>query len=101
MIQTTGKANYQTVTNEHKNIWKGTEDFTKTPDLLSDEIYAVRSALIFWTVNNLDKKAEKDVSKADVDGITSVVNNSTNSREARFNNLKNIMKLDNFKECIK
>jgi putative chitinase len=101
MIQTTGKANYETFTKEHNKIWGGTTDFTKTPDLLSDELYAVRSALIFWKVNNLDTKAEKGVSKADVDGITSVVNNATNSREARFNNLTNIMKLDNFKECIK
>jgi predicted chitinase len=101
MIQTTGKANYETFTKEHNKIWGGTTDFITSPELLSNEVYAVRAALVFWKTNGLADKADKGVSKVDSDNVTRRVNRYTPTYGKRYDHLTAIMKLESFVECKK
>lgn len=102
MIQLTGKSNYKSFTTAHNKIWTDdVKDFVKNPDLVVQEIYAVRSALVFWKTHNLASIASKGVSYKESSEITSVINKDTPvvSYKKRFKNLEEIMKLDFFKEC--
>lgn len=100
LIQLTGKSNYKSFTTEHNKIWtEDNNDFEAAPDLVAEEKYAVRSALVFWKNHGLDKISEKGITCTEVDKITAKVNKHTDSYAARCNNLKTIMKLDFFKEC--
>jgi predicted chitinase len=101
MIQLTGRANYASFTREHNKIWGGTTDFIQQPDLLLQENYAVRSALVFWKLNGLDAIASQGVTQADSDNVTRKINSGTDSYAARYRNLQNIMTMDFFKECVK
>ena len=101
MIQTTGKANYETFTKEHNKIWGGTTDFLASPDLLSNEVYAVRAALVFWKSNGLADKADKGVARIDSDNVTRGVNRYTTTYEDRYDHLTTIMKIGFFVECKK
>lgn len=101
MIQTTGKANYETFTKEHNKIWGGTTDFITSPDLLSNEVYAVRAALVFWKTNGLADKADKGVTKVDSDNVTRGVNRYTPTYGERYDHLTAIMKSESFVECKK
>lgn len=101
MIQLTGKSNYKTFTTQHSRIWSGDkQDFVTNPDLVAKEKYAVRSALIFWQNRGLDAIAQKGVTCTEADKITSKVNKGTDTYALRCENLKNIMKLPFFWECI-
>jgi putative chitinase len=100
MIQLTGKSNYQDFTTQHSKIWPDdTQDFVLNPDLVAEEKYAVRSALVFWKNNGLEKIAEKGITCAEADKITSKINKHTKTYPGRCNNLQTIMKLPFFKEC--
>jgi predicted chitinase len=81
-------------------IWPDdARDFVLNPDLVAEEKYAVRSALVFWKNNGLEKIAVKGITCTEVDKITARVNEGTDTYTARCNNLKTIMKLPFFKEC--
>jgi predicted chitinase len=100
MIQLTGKSNYQAFTTQHNMIWPDdARDFVLNPDLVAEEKYAMRSALVFWKNNGLDKIAVKGITCTEVDKITARVNEGTDTYTARCNNLRTIMKLNFFKEC--
>lgn len=100
MIQLTGKSNYQAFTTQHSKIWlDDTQDFVLNPDLVAEEKYAVRSALVFWKNNGLEKIAETGITCTEADKITAKINKHTDTYAARCNNLRTIMKLDFFKEC--
>lgn len=101
IIQLTGKYNYQVFTTEYNKIWGDNMDFIANPDEVLNPKYAVRSALVFWKIHNLSGLAEKGISEADSNAITKVVNIYTPSYLQRFNNLKAIMSMDFFKECVK
>lgn len=102
MIQLTGKSNYKSFTAVHNKIWTDDiMDFVKTPDLVAQETYAVRSALLFWKTHNLASIANKGLSYDESSKITAVINKGTDSYEERFNNLEKIMELAFFKECEK
>lgn len=63
-IQTTGKNNYQ-------KLSKATGiNYIENPNLLLNESGAVLSAIWYWTVNNLNKYADKD----DIDSISDIIN---------------------------
>jgi predicted chitinase len=100
LIQLTGKANYQSFTVEHNKIWPDDkQDFVLTPDLVAEEKYAVRSALVFWKAHNLDAIAVQGVSCTETDRITRRVNSGTTSYADRCNHLKAIMSIPFFKQC--
>ncbi|MEE2022994.1 MULTISPECIES: hypothetical protein [Alkalimonas] len=100
MIQLTFRANYETFTTRHNAIWQDDfQDFIAEPELLAEEKYAVRSALLFWQTNNLATIAEQGVSCSQADAITAVVNLHTSSYAQRCNNLNNIMNLSHFELC--
>lgn len=102
MIQLTGKSNYKSFTTAHNKIWTDdVKDFVKNPDLVVQEIYAVRSALLFWKTHNLANIANKGVSYDESSKITAVINKNTDTYKERFKNLEEIMKLEFFKECAK
>lgn len=102
MIQLTGKSNYKSFTTEHNKIWTDdVKDFLKNPDFVAQEIYAVRSALLFWKTHNLANIANKGVSYDESSKITAVINKNTDTYKERFKNLERIMKLEFFKECEK
>lgn len=100
LIQLTGKDNYQRFTIEHNNIWPDDkQDFVLTPDLVAEEKYAVRSALVFWKAHNLDAIAAQGVSCTETDKITRRVNRYTPSYAERCDHLKTIMSIPFFEEC--
>lgn len=100
MIQLTGRANYQSFTVQHNKIWPDDkQDFVLTPDLVAEEKYAVRSALVFWKRHNLDAIAAQGVSCTEADKITRGVNRNTDTYAKRCNHLKTIMNIPFFKEC--
>lgn len=101
IIQLTGRYNYNEFTKYQKKIWGDNVDFVANPEKVLDPKYAVRSALVFWKVNNLSIVAEKGVSEKDSNAITRRVNRYTPlvSYSARFSHLNTIMNIDFFKEC--
>lgn len=101
MIQVTGLSSYKTFTKVHQKIWGTAEVFERSPELLGQDNYAVRSALVFWKEHGLGSIAAKSLTYATSSEVTAVVNLHTNSYQQRFDNLSAIMKLEFFKECIK
>lgn len=100
MIQLTGKANYETFNIKHNEIWHDDKhDFLANPDLVADEKYAVRSALVFWKTNNLEAIAAQGITCEETDNITRVVNRNTSSYAQRCSNLTEIMSIPFFEEC--
>ena len=88
--QLTGRNNYRDFTTQHYEIWGENVDFEANPDLVSEPKYAVRSALYFWVANDLHFKADKGINRNAADSITAVINQATDSYEARWNNVNNI-----------
>lgn len=83
-LQVTGRSNYAQNTQRYRLIYpdKAT-DFEANPALLEQFPYNIRSAVCFWLINGLDKKADQGSTPADVDRITRVINSKTDSYEER------------------
>jgi putative chitinase len=77
-IGTTGKAQYQALTNA-TGI-----DFVSNPDLILEEANAMISALYFWKKNKLNALADKD----DAKGITRIINGGFNGLDHRLSLLE-------------
>lgn len=89
--QLTGRTNYRSFTKWHSNQWPDEKlDFEESPDILLNLKYATRSAVAFWTTNNLFSIADKGADASIVDSITSIVNKHTNSYKARRENFEKI-----------
>lgn len=87
-LQVTGRDNYAANTLRYRLIYpdKAT-DFVADPALLESFPFSLRSAVCFWLINGLDKKAAMGSSGDDVDRITRVINSKTDSfaeRRANF-----------------
>lgn len=86
MLQVTGKDGYRAFQNQHNQRSPGDhQDFLASPDLLaSNARYAVESAYVFWSRNNLNSVADT----GHVTDVTQIVNGGQNGysdRLARFN----------------
>jgi predicted chitinase len=82
--QLTGRANYRGFTSKYAEIWGGSIDFEKNPELLEQPAYAVRSAVWFWLNYRLFEIADKGADRTSVDEITAIINKNTGSYEARW-----------------
>ncbi|MGI0014973.1 MAG: glycoside hydrolase family 19 protein, partial [Nitrososphaera sp.] len=83
----TGKSNYSAFSTFHEEFWGESVDFVEHPELLqSDFKYTVRSGVYFWLENNLSDEADKGASGDEVDAITRIINQATNSYDKRRNN---------------
>lgn len=93
LIQVTGRDNYAATTKRYRSLYAtSTVDFEKTPDLLAEFPYSVRSAVCYWINHGLQKQADRGATDADVDRITAVVNKATKSYEHRRANFRLAMK---------
>ena len=82
--QVTGRANYVTTTQRYAKLYPSSAvDFEKTPDLMAEFPYSLRSAVCFWIENGLHLLADAGSEAAHVDAITAVVNKYTDSYAAR------------------
>jgi putative chitinase len=88
IIQVTGRANYQSVTNEYKKLFTDKVDFMTDPDKMAEFPWDVRSAVAYWVMNGLPARADKGATPQVVDTITDVVNSLTDTRDARKANFK-------------
>ncbi len=88
IIQVTGRANYQSVTNSYKKLFNDNVDFMTDPDKMAEFPYDVRSAIAYWVMNGLPARADKGATPQVVDTITDVVNSLTDTREERKANFK-------------
>jgi predicted chitinase len=89
----TGRANYRSFREYHRNFWLDDVDFETNPELVSDNyIYVVRSGVYFWLSNNLYLEADKGDTDSVVNSITSVINSGTDedSKRNRRNNFNMI-----------
>ncbi|MNI82115.1 hypothetical protein D3C73_1387930 [compost metagenome] len=72
----------------YSTIWPGEKvDFVKNPELIEQPKYAVRSAIRFWLKFKLYDVADRGANGEQVDAITKVINEATNSyadRRAHF-----------------
>jgi putative chitinase len=88
LIQVTGRSNYQSVTDTYKKLFTDKIDFMVDPDKMAEFPYDVRSAIAYWVMNDLPKRADKGDDPKVVDLITDVVNSNTDTREDRKKNFK-------------
>lgn len=97
-IQITGKANYNTVNDEVK---KKCPDFTTeiTGENVNKLPEALISAMAYWSMKNLNKKADDGYEDKNVDAIIDVINKNTNSRDKRKTYFKTIKEKWNLKDC--
>ncbi len=102
MIQLTGRDNYAAFTEAHQNIWGEHINFVNEPDLLTREVYAVRSALEYWLRRELYQIADQGGVRSVTDQITNRINPGTddNSRERRHANLRSIIDNGVFKNLV-
>ena len=89
-IQVTGRANYEAVSKQYKQLYSQPVDFVANPDLMAQFPFTVRSAICFWVSNRLPLLADRGANAADVDRITRVVNRHTPSYQARESNFKTV-----------
>lgn len=73
LIQLTGKDNYKRFA-----LWMGEPSIVNNPDLVASD-YGVYSAVFYWTVNNLNKVADRD----DVRLLTKRINGGYNGLDHR------------------
>lgn len=87
-IQVTGRANYAAISQQCKAMFPGQAvDFVADPDAMASFPGTVRSAIGYWVQNGLHKLADRGTTGADVDRITAVINQATDSyadRRANF-----------------
>lgn len=92
-IQVTGRANYKAAAAKYQEVYGDkTVDFEKTPDLMAQFPYTVRSAVCYWLQHGLQKKADAGDKDADVDSITKVINLHTESYAQRRTHFKTAYK---------
>lgn len=82
-IQVTGRANYAEIS---KDLGI---DFLNNPDLLSQEVNAIVSALWFWNKRKLNQFADLD----DIKNITKKINGGYNGLKERTENLTKYKKI--------
>ena len=82
LIQITGRANYQQLTNEMRGLPMGV-DFVAEPNLLKSPEYATMSACWWWHNRNLNELADKD-SAVGFKQITRIINGGYNGYEDRY-----------------
>ncbi|GAA4499101.1 hypothetical protein GCM10023095_18680 [Pseudaeromonas paramecii] len=74
LIQITGYGKYNGFMSDYSNLWHDTvPDVLRTPDLVNDMPYAIRSALWFWSSHHI-YSADHNNGYNDVLGVTRVVN---------------------------
>jgi len=100
MKQLTFKNNYRSFTSYHEKNWGENVDFESNPDLLTEPVYAARSALYFWDHNNLFSKADRGVGREVSDSITRIVNFYDDHYEDRYNNLNRFLQEGVFDELF-
>ena len=81
LIQITGRANYQKLTNEMRGLPMGV-DFVEQPELLKEPQYAVQSAFWFWNDRKLNKYA--DLKEDNFRRITKIINGGYNGYDDRY-----------------
>ena len=84
LIQITGKANYQEVS---QHIFKDSR-LLINPQLLEVPEYAVQSACYFWQKRNLNAIASRGATDAVVLALTKRINGGTNGLQDRINRFK-------------
>ena len=73
--QLTGKTNYNDYTIQYKWYWKDTNsDFLAFPDLLTQAIFGIRSAIWFWISKSCMRAADKGAGDSNIDSVTAIVN---------------------------
>ncbi len=82
LIQITGRANYQKLTNEMRGLPMGI-DFTEEPDLLKKPQYATKSACWWWNNRKLNELADND-SEENFKRITRIINGGYNGYTDRY-----------------
>ncbi|MDD2896587.1 MAG: hypothetical protein PHG81_11290 [Aliarcobacter sp.] len=95
-IQLTGRTNYENVNEEIKSkISNSIIDIIVNPESILTIEGAMLSSMAYWTMNNLNRKADNaEWDRRKVDYITDIVNYNTGSREGRkqhFDLIKNIL----------
>lgn len=89
LIQVTGRANYADVSIQYGKLYSDSDvDFEKTPEFMAEFPYAIRSAVCFWISHGLEKLADSGSLDADVNRITAIINQHTDSYGERRNNFK-------------
>ena len=82
LIQITGRANYQKLTNEMRGLPMGV-DFVDEPDLLKKPEYATRSACWWWHNRGLNELADSDTENS-FKQITRIINGGYNGYTDRY-----------------
>lgn len=82
LIQITGRANYQQLTNEMRGLALGT-DFVEKPQLLKEPQYAVQSACWWWHNRQLNELADLN-SEVSFKRITRIINGGYNGYTDRY-----------------
>lgn len=82
LIQITGRANYQQLTNQMRGLPMGV-DFVTQPHLLKEPEYAVKSACWWWHNRKLNELADTD-SEANFKRITRIINGGYNGYADRY-----------------
>ncbi|QIK55024.1 glycoside hydrolase family 19 protein [Dysgonomonas sp. HDW5B] len=82
LIQITGRANYQKLTNEMRGLPMGI-DFVEEPDLLKKPEYATKSACWWWHNRGLNELADENT-EVNFKRITRIINGGYNGYEDRY-----------------
>lgn len=82
LIQITGRANYQKLTNEMRDLPIGV-DFVSEPHLLTEPQYAVKSACWWWHNRKLNELSDED-SEVNFKHITRIINGGYNGYTDRY-----------------
>lgn len=99
-IQLTGRGNYQNAQNEINRRYPGSgiDIMANENDILTTR-GAMISAMAFWTMNNLNLKADRGDQGSHVDAITAVVNLRTHSYADRRTNFTGTKRTFRVPEC--
>lgn len=90
-IQTTGRDNYQNLTDELGG--KLGVDFIATPEKLADPAYAGIGAGLWWNNAPINRKCDAGLSDAAIEGVTRIVNGGTNGLDDRIEKTNIIARL--------
>lgn len=90
-IQTTGRTNYQNLTDELGA--KLGVDFVKNPEKLALPEYAGIGAALWWNYAPINRKCDEGLDDAAIEGVTRVVNGGTNGLDDRIEKTKMIARL--------
>lgn len=91
LLQTTGRDNYQSLQDAYEaSTDDDSIDFMEDPDLLAEPEYALAAAAHYWTQNNLHIAADAGTQGSNVDAITAVINQYTDSYDERRSHFDDI-----------